>query len=45
MDLYPYGIKANRGELDTLCRYAHEQGLTDSRLRAEDVFDERTHGL
>jgi 4,5-dihydroxyphthalate decarboxylase len=44
-DLYPYGIKANRGELDTLCRYAFEQGLTSHLLRPEDVFDERTHSL
>ena len=44
-NLYPYGIKANRGELDTLCRYAFEQGLTGHLLTPEDVFDQRTHAL
>jgi 4,5-dihydroxyphthalate decarboxylase len=44
-DLYPYGVKANRDELDTLCRYAFDQGLTTQLCRAEDIFDERTLSL
>lgn len=44
-DLYPYGVKANLAELETVCRYASEQGLTSRLLGPEDIFDERTLGL
>jgi 4,5-dihydroxyphthalate decarboxylase len=37
-DFWPYGIEANRGEIDTFLRYAEEQYLTPRRLTAEDVF-------
>lgn len=45
VDLYRYGIEANRAELETLCRYAFEQGMTSRRLAPEEVFDKRTHSL
>lgn len=44
-DLYAYGVADNRRELDTVCRYAHEQGLTSSLITVEDLFDERTLGM
>jgi 4,5-dihydroxyphthalate decarboxylase len=33
-----YGMAANRAAIDLLLRYTAEQGLTPSRLQAEDVF-------
>jgi 4,5-dihydroxyphthalate decarboxylase len=42
---HPYGIAANRAELETLCRYAHDQGMTGALLRPEDIFDQRTWAL
>lgn len=32
------GIAANRAAVDTFLRYHHEQGLSNRRLRCEDVF-------
>ncbi len=37
-DWWPYGIDANRGAIDAVLRYHHEQGLTDRRLTIENVF-------
>ncbi|MBN9623722.1 MAG: 4,5-dihydroxyphthalate decarboxylase [Actinobacteria bacterium] len=37
-DLWPYGLEANRATIETFARYAHEQGLTPRRLRAEELF-------
>ncbi|MFI0486692.1 ABC transporter substrate-binding protein [Actinomadura sp. 9N215] len=37
-DWWPYGIAANRGELDAFLRYQHEQGLSPRRFTIEDVF-------
>ncbi len=37
-DWYPYGIEKNRASLDALLQYTHEHGLTDRRLKIEDVF-------
>ncbi|MEV4604606.1 4,5-dihydroxyphthalate decarboxylase [Amycolatopsis sp. NPDC049253] len=37
-DWWPYGIEANRATLDTYLRYHHEQGLSERRLRVEEVF-------
>lgn len=38
-DYWAYGTGgANATVLDTLCRYAHEQGLTDRRMTAADLF-------
>ncbi len=35
---WPYGIKANRKTLDTLCHYSHHQGLASRRLQIEELF-------
>jgi 4,5-dihydroxyphthalate decarboxylase len=37
-DWWPYGVDANRRTLETLCRYAHEQGITRRRLAVEQLF-------
>lgn len=37
-DWYPYGIEKNRPSLDALFQYTHEHGLTDRRMKIEDVF-------
>lgn len=39
-DPWPYGVAANRKTLETLTRYAFEEGLAPKRLRAEDMFAE-----
>ena len=42
-DPWPYGVAANRKTLETLTRYAFEEGLAPKRLRAEDMFAETLH--
>jgi 4,5-dihydroxyphthalate decarboxylase len=37
-DIWPYGIAANAGAIETLCRYLHEQGFTRRRMRIEELF-------
>ena len=37
-DWYPYGIEKNRPSLEALLQYAHEHGLTDRRLKIEELF-------
>ena len=37
-DWWPYGIHANRKAIEAILRYHHEQGLTQSRYRIEDIF-------
>ena len=37
-DWWPYGLAANRSAVDAVLRYHHEQGLTDRRFTAEEVF-------
>ena len=37
-DPWTYGIEANRGELETLLRYAEADGLTSGRLSPEALF-------
>jgi 4,5-dihydroxyphthalate decarboxylase len=39
---WPYGIKANRKELELVMRYTHEQGLAKRRLRVEEIFHPST---
>jgi 4,5-dihydroxyphthalate decarboxylase len=43
-DPYPYGFAANRGTIETFLRMHHEQGLTPTRLRPEDLFVEALQG-
>lgn len=38
-DFYSFGLdEANRNNVETLCRYCHEQGLTERELAIEDLF-------
>jgi 4,5-dihydroxyphthalate decarboxylase len=41
-DYWPYGVKANRKELDLVMRYTHEQGLAKRRVRVDEVFHPST---
>ena len=36
-DWYPYGIEKNRPTLEALLQYTHEHGLTDRRVKIEDI--------
>jgi 4,5-dihydroxyphthalate decarboxylase len=42
-DFWPYGIDPNRNVLETMIRYAHEQGLISRILSVEDLFARGTH--
>ncbi|HEY7067527.1 MAG TPA: PhnD/SsuA/transferrin family substrate-binding protein [Chloroflexota bacterium] len=37
-DPFPYGIKACRHVLETICEYSYEQGLTPRRVALDEVF-------
>jgi 4,5-dihydroxyphthalate decarboxylase len=37
-DYWSYGFTSNRTELETICRYSHEQHLSARRLRADELF-------
>ncbi len=37
-DFWRYGVSENRKEIETLARYAHEQGLVQRRLAPEELF-------
>lgn len=37
-NFYSYGYEANRKVLETICRYAHEQGLINQKLAFEELF-------
>ena len=37
-DFWRYGVEENRKEIETLARYAHEQGLVRRRLPVEELF-------
>lgn len=37
-DPWPYGLEANRKTLDAFLQYSHEQGVTQRRLFAEELF-------
>jgi 4,5-dihydroxyphthalate decarboxylase len=41
-DPFPSGFKANRKILEAVCRYSHEQGLSETELAPEDVFAPET---
>jgi 4,5-dihydroxyphthalate decarboxylase len=41
-NFWPYGIEANRKELEAAMRYAHEQGLVKHRLEFENLFHPST---
>ncbi len=37
-DWYPYGIEQNRPTIEALLQYTHEQGLTERRIKLEELF-------
>jgi 4,5-dihydroxyphthalate decarboxylase len=39
---WPYGIEANRKELESIMRYVYEQGLVKRRLKFAELFDPST---
>ncbi len=41
-DWWPYGFEPNRHVLETFLRYHHEQGLSERRLKAEELFAPET---
>ncbi len=41
-NFWPYGIEANRRELELVMRYTHEQGLVKHRLKFEELFHPST---
>lgn len=41
-DPFPYGIKANKAMLETIISYSHEQGLTQRRMKIEELFAAET---
>jgi 4,5-dihydroxyphthalate decarboxylase len=43
-DYWPYGIRANQGELEALLRYAHQQALTPRLLEPRELFAEEFAG-
>jgi len=44
-DPFPYGVQANRPMLECLINYSHEQGLTRSKMKVEELFAESTLDL
>ena len=41
-DPFPYGIEANRAMLDTIISFSHEQGLTERKMKIEELFAKET---
>jgi 4,5-dihydroxyphthalate decarboxylase len=37
-DFWKYGVAENRPEIEALTQYVHEQGLTDRRVKVEELF-------
>ncbi|MBL6945613.1 MAG: hypothetical protein ISR47_03140 [Rhodospirillales bacterium] len=37
-DFWPYGLPANRAELETLCRYSSEQYLAERAVSVDEIF-------
>jgi 4,5-dihydroxyphthalate decarboxylase len=44
-DPYPFGVKANRKMLETLIDFSYEQGLTEKKLKVEELFAASTLDL
>lgn len=44
-DPFPYGVAANRPMLDRLIAYSHEQGLTPTKMKIEELFADSTLGF
>jgi len=43
-DFWPYGIEPSRPTLEAFVQYAHEQGVTQRRLRVDELFAPETRG-
>ena len=41
-EYWPYGVEPNRKALETLIRYAHEQGMISRRLEVDELFAKST---
>ena len=37
-DFWRYGVDESRHEIEALCQYLHEQGLTDRKVSVEELF-------
>ena len=37
-DFWKYGAEENRHDIEALCQYLHEQGLTDRKVALEELF-------
>jgi 4,5-dihydroxyphthalate decarboxylase len=44
-DPMAYGVKANRATLEAIMQYLHEQGLTERRMKLEELFAPSTMDL
>ena len=44
-NFYSYGIPGNRKTIDTLFRYAHEQGLAKRKVEVDEIFHPATLAL
>jgi 4,5-dihydroxyphthalate decarboxylase len=44
-DYWRYGLRECRHEIEVMTRYAHEQGLTERRLRPEELFAPSTFAM
>ncbi len=44
-DFYPYGVAANRKNLETIIRFSEEQGLSSRSLTVEELFASNTMEL
>jgi 4,5-dihydroxyphthalate decarboxylase len=44
-DYWSYGVEANRAALEAVCRYSHEQYLSERPLTVADLFAETTLAL
>lgn len=42
-DVWPYGLKANRQQLETMARWSVEQGLAKRLVKVEELFAPGTH--
>ncbi|MEX2643019.1 MAG: ABC transporter substrate-binding protein [Acetobacterales bacterium] len=42
---WPYGVPANRAELEAICRYSHEQSLSDRLMEVHELFAPGTEAL
>jgi 4,5-dihydroxyphthalate decarboxylase len=44
-DFWKYGVAENKPEIEALTQYVHEQGLTDRRVKVEELFHPSTFDI